>query len=263
MIFYTPLALLLLGIGCLCLLAAIPQMVKGIEKTLEKAEMTIPPRRILITGIAIQNTFMLIVAIAVGTLLAPKTGLDAPVLRAVLTGGPLWSSLKPQLLPGLIAGLVGALVFLPAYYLYFLRHLDFQTWWALDNRRLNLQLSGRLLYNGVIEEIIARWGLMSLFVWLGSLLPGGASSPIIWLAILMSGVGLALLYLSDYYAAGCLKSGMFFAVIGFKYLWQAVVFGGLFWRYGLEAAIIAHMIFQLSWYPYDMRLNIAKKIAEQ
>ena len=85
MIFYTPLALLLLGIGCLCLLAAIPQMVKGIEKTLEKAEMTIPPRRILITGIAIQNTFMLIVAIAVGTLLAPKTGLDAPVLRAVLT----------------------------------------------------------------------------------------------------------------------------------------------------------------------------------
>ena len=260
MVFYTPLALLLLGIGCLCLLVAVPQMIQGIEKTLNKAEMPVPPKKILLTGIAIQNIFMLIVAVAIGTLLASTAGLDAPVLRAVLTGDPVWSSLKPQLLSGLIAGLASTMVFMLAYYMYFIRHLDFQTWWALDNRRLNLKLSGRLLYNGVIEEIIARWGLMSLFVWLGSLLTGKTSMTVVWLATLASGAGLALLYLPDYYAAGSLKSWAFFACIGFMYLWTAVVFGWLFWCYGLGAAIFAHIIFQLAWYPYDMRLNIAKKL---
>jgi hypothetical protein len=258
--FYTPLALLLLGIGCLCLLAAIPQMVKGIEKTLTKAEMPIPPRKILISGIAIQNVFMLIIAAAMGTLLAPAAGLGAPLLEAILTGGPLWSSIKPQLLPGLVGGLISALVFIPAYYTYFLRHLDLQTLWAVDNQRLNLNLGGRLLYNGIIEEIIARWGLMTLFLWLGSLLPGDTGMLIIWLAILFSGAGLAALYLPDFYAAGSLKSRCFFTFIGFMYLWNAVIFGWLFWQYGLESAIIAHMIYLLIWYPYDMRLNIAKKM---
>lgn len=260
MVFYTPLALLLLGIGSLCLLTAVPQMVQGIERTLNKAGMPIPPKKILFTGIIIQNMLILIVAVVVGTLLASTAGLDAPVLRAVLTGDPVWSSLKPQLLSGLIAGLASTMVFMLAYYMYFVRHLDFQTWWALDNRRLNLKLSGRLLYNGVIEEIIGRWGLMSLFVWLGSLLIGETTVTVVWLASLASGAGVTLLYLPDYYAVGSLKSWTFFACIGFKYLLTAVVFGWLFWRYGLGAAIFAHITFQLSWYPYDMRLNIAKKL---
>ncbi|HNX29590.1 MAG TPA: hypothetical protein PKN87_09330 [Syntrophomonadaceae bacterium] len=258
--FYTPMALLLLVIGCLCLLAAIPQMVKSIEKTLTKAEMPLPSRKVLFSGIAVQNLFMLMIAAAIGTLLAPAADLQAPVLKAILTGGSVWQGIKPQLLPGVVAGLVSALAFIPAYYTFFLQHLDFQTLWAVENHRLNLNLVGRLLYNGIFEEIIVRWGLMTLFVWLGSLFSGEISALIVWLAIFISGAALALLYLPDYYAAGCLKSRPFFAFIAFLYIWNAAVFGWLFWQYGFEAAIIAHMIFLLIWYLYDMRLNIAKKI---
>lgn len=260
MSFNSPLALMLLSICIACLLVAIPQMVKGVEKTLTQAELPLPPRRILASGIAVQNMFLIIIAIAIGVLLAPATGLQAPVLEAILTGSSMWASLKPQLVPAIIAGFIGAAVFILAYYAYFLQQLDLQTVWAVENQRLNFNIWGRLLYTGFIEEVIARWGLMTIFVWLASLLPGETSPIFIWLAIIISGIAFALLYLPDYYAAGSLKSRPFFVLIAFMYLWNAIIFGWLFWQYGLEAAIIAHMLFLLIWYPFDMRLNIAKNL---
>lgn len=260
MSFNLPLALILLTIGILCLLVAIPQMVKGVEKTLTRAELPLPSRKILASGIAGQNLFLLMAAVTAGVLLTPAAELQAPVLQAILTGGSIWSSLKPQLLPAVIAGFSSVILFILAYYLFFLPQLDFQTVWAVENQRLYLNLWGRLFYNGIMEEIIARWGLMTVFVWLGSLLPGATSPIIVWLAIITGGIVFALLYLPDYYAAGSKKSRPFLAFVIFMYLWNAVVFGWLFWQYGWEAAIIAHMVFLLIWYPYDMRLNIAKKL---
>ncbi|NLB53754.1 MAG: CPBP family intramembrane metalloprotease [Syntrophomonadaceae bacterium] len=263
MSFNSPLALVLFAICAFCLCVAIPQMVKSIEKTLTRAEIPLPPRKILISGIAVQNLFLVIVAVAAGVLLAPAAGLRAPVLEALLSAGSLWESLKPQLLPGIITGFIGIVVFILAYYSFFLPRLDFQTVWAIENQRLNLNLWGRLLYGGIVEEIIARWGIVSILIWLVTLLPGESGPLMIWLAIIISGIAFGLLYLPDYYAAGSIKSAIFFTFIAFMYLWNAIIFGWLFWQYGLEAAIIAHMLYLLIWYPYDMRLNIAKKLESE
>jgi hypothetical protein len=36
-------------------------------------------------------------------------------------------------------------------------------------------------------------------------------------------------------------------------LWASLIFGWLFWQVGLEAAMMAHMLFHLVWWPFDLR----------
>ena len=100
-------------------------------------------------------------------------------------------------------------------------------------------LLSRLLYGGVTEEIIARWGLMSVLVWLSlRLLPHGDLPFVIGIA------GAALIF-----AAGHLP--LLFALVSTPSIWLVAAvllgnmlvgigFGWLYWRYGLEAAMVAH-----------------------
>jgi hypothetical protein len=42
-------------------------------------------------------------------------------------------------------------------------------------------------------------------------------------------------------------------VIGLN-LWASLIFGWLFWQYGLLSAMLAHMLFHLVWYPFERRI---------
>jgi hypothetical protein len=46
---------------------------------------------------------------------------------------------------------------------------------------------------------------------------------------------------------------MFFTAMISLNLWASLVFGWLFWQYGLLAAMTAHVVFHLVWLPFDMR----------
>ncbi|HKR61216.1 MAG TPA: hypothetical protein VJS64_15955, partial [Pyrinomonadaceae bacterium] len=60
----------------------------------------------------IQPTVLLLVAVLTGVALSQKVGLSAPVAESIATGGRLIPALKPQLGPGFLGGLVGALAIL-------------------------------------------------------------------------------------------------------------------------------------------------------
>ncbi|WP_217648525.1 CPBP family glutamic-type intramembrane protease [Halomonas sp. QHL1] len=111
-------------------------------------------------------------------------------------------------------------------------------------QQFTVPLLARVLYGGITEELLLRWGLMAVLVWMAwRLLQRRKGTPqiaYIWLAIVVS----ALLFGTGHLPAAAAQVGELTAdvavlVVGANTAF-GVLFGYLFWRYGLEAAIIAH-----------------------
>ena len=106
-----------------------------------------------------------------------------------------------------------------------------------------------VLYGGITEEIFMRWSLMTLLVWSGwrflQKSSGQPSSGVVWAAIVVSAVifgaghlpttRILLGHLTGIAIASVIAGG---AVFG-------VVVGYLYWRYGLEAAMVCHAVSHL------------------
>ena len=193
----------------------------------------------------IQPAVLLAVAVLIGNLLAPKVGLSAPFAEALATGQPASPALRPQLVPGVWGGLIGSVSILligAAFRLVLTDEMVERT----DKLQSLLPLPMRLLYGGVTEELLLRWGLMTLFVWAAwrifqrrAVKPTkGSFVGAILVSSLIFGMGhlpIALLLLPEANAV----------VIPFVVIANSVfgvVAGYLFWKYGLESAVIAHML---------------------
>ncbi|MDB4285579.1 CPBP family intramembrane metalloprotease [bacterium] len=186
-----------------------------------------------------QSAVLVALAVLAGMALAPMVGLHAPVFGAAIMQRPLGPALRPQLVPGLIAGLLGG-GFLYSAWRYAPSVL------AEVPERLSLPLFARVLYGGITEELLLRWGLMTVLVWLAWLflqrrrgVPGPGA---IWLAITVS----ALLFGAGHLPAavalvGALNASAVVWVVGVNTAF-GLLFGYLFWRRGLEAAMIAHAL---------------------
>jgi hypothetical protein len=239
------------------LLIAIPNLMRRLEKTAVDRlppDKSLPPRAVIVAATLIQSTLLVAAASAAGTALAPRVGLAAPFFEALVSGQPLWAAVAAQLLPALILGIGGALVIVAAYYLFFRPRLDRKTVHSMEALRLDLGLWARLLYGGIVEEVLFRWGVMTLLAWVGAMLLGGATPAVMWAVILLSGVLFGIGHLPSYRLAGCQVTPLFLGLMIVLNLWATLICGWLFWRYGLLAAMIAHMLYHLVWMPFDLRV---------
>lgn len=186
----------------------------------------------------------LIVALAVwcGVALAPALGLRAPVCEAFALRRPIMTALKPQLVPGLVGGVLGGPLLFGSL------RLSPAPIAALQDQ-FNPPLYARMLYGGITEEVLLRWGVMTGFTWLAwRLFQGkhGAVKPgLFWGAIAAS----ALLFGAGHlpiasFLLGPLNGTVVLFVVGLNATF-GVLFGWLFWRRGLEAAMIAHALTHL------------------
>lgn len=242
------------------ILVVVPGAIRSMEKNLASApiEAQKKPSRVLLTFAGVlQSTIIVSITAALGTAFAHRVGLEAPFFQAIVSREGVLEAFMGQLIPGLIGGVWGTAVFLGAYYFIFRPRLDTKTVDCMEGLRLEMGIWGRVLYGGIAEEVIARWGCMSFLVWLGSLTVGKTSGIIVWLAIIVSGVVFALGHVPSYVNAGCKSSKLFTLLMLTLNLWVSLVFGWLFWHYGLFSAIVAHMLVHILWFPFD--LHYAKK----
>ncbi len=80
---------------------------------------------------------------------------------------------------------LGAVPFILAYYRLFRPRLDRPTVTCMEALRQGLGLKGRVLFGGICEEVLTRWGLMSGLAWFGAKLAGQANDPVLWGAIVV------------------------------------------------------------------------------
>lgn len=193
----------------------------------------------------IQPTVLLSIAVLIGVTLASKVGLSSPMAEAAAGNGQLASALKPQIIPGLIGGFIGGLgvilswivwkPFLPTEFV--ARSVEFNKL---------LPVPTRLLYGGFTEELLLRWGLMTLLVWTAwRLFQKGKGKPqTVYLigAIIASSVifGLGHLPIVFLLVPGASIAPVTFVIVSNSFF--GLIAGYLYWKNGLESAIIAHML---------------------
>lgn len=176
---------------------------------------------------------LLIVSVIVGSLLYRKVELFI-LRRADFNPNAIVGNV---LLSGIVPGVVAGLLIIGVVLLF--RQL-IPTELAMLGKDTDLTPVARFMYGGVTEEILVRFGLMTLFVWLLSKISRSLSGAVYWIAI----IGAALLFGAGHLPAMRLMvaqpSAMLVSYIMLANTLAGIVFGWVYWRYGLVFAMIAH-----------------------
>jgi membrane protease YdiL (CAAX protease family) len=185
------------------------------------------------------------VAVFVGVSLAPRVGLSAPAFEALARHDNFIAAIKPQIIPALIGGVLGGVAIVLSWVLGkpFLPP-EFVT--RAEELNRFLPFPTRLLYGGVTEELLVRWGVLTFLMWAAwRLFQKGQGAPqtiYVVSAIVISSVVFGLGHLPLAAALGSRITAPLGLYIVAGNSVFGLIAGYLYWRKGLEAAIMAHMM---------------------
>ncbi|WP_370680142.1 type II CAAX prenyl endopeptidase Rce1 family protein [Comamonas sp. GB3 AK4-5] len=187
----------------------------------------------------LQSSLLLAAAVFFGAWVAPRVGLGAPLLTAWLTGQRLRPLLASLWLPGAGGGVLGAA------WMVSLAQLVPDVLVPSDPLQ-TLPLWTQLLYGGISQELLLRWGMMSMLLFaLWRLLQPQGGAPRPWLVAVAVLLSALLFALSSLPPAVALLGTLTPQILCFVLLGNTVfglLVGYIYWRYGLEAAIVTHML---------------------
>ena len=214
------------------------ELFRGLIKSQPPSPLPLP--LIIVLGVA-QNLALLSLAIGVGLLLARKLGLGAPLLESLLYHRKRSATVRGSLMPGVLIGLAaGVIVLVPILIAApYLPGLPFVS-------AARVAVWKRLLtgfYGGIDEEVLSRLFLLSLIAWLGTKLfqkhKAGLSARIFWPA----NVIVAMLFGLGHLPSASLVMHITPTVVVLALFLNglpSICFGYLYWKRGLESAMMAH-----------------------
>ncbi len=236
--------LVLSAIGLIGVLSLLWQLLPQLDQTLAALpEAPDLPVSLLVILSLLQSAILVLVAVAIGCLTAPRVGLVSLIYEKSAYGTEVLTRLKQHLGRAAILGLAFAVVAV----LFDLMVMPFagSEISNIDAGESGLlgQLGLGLLYGGITEELLLRWGVMSLLVWLGwKLFQRSAGKPgpvLIWSCNIIAAILFGLGHLPALAAVVPLTTVLVLRTVFLNAL-GGVVFGWLFWRHSLEVAMVAH-----------------------
>jgi membrane protease YdiL (CAAX protease family) len=229
-------------------IAVIPYSLALQGDALQELELPIPFPALLAIQI-IQSALIFGVLTALGLFLAHRIGLGIPILEARLRGESVADKIRAILPVSIAVGVIAALLIIALEFIIFqpalMRELgDSAEALNLDAAR-PAAWKGFLasFYGGIVEENLLRLFLMSLLAWLGSFLsrtPEGKPTNIVfWIANILAAIIFGLAHLPATATIIPLTPLVITRAIVLNGL-AGVAFGYLYWKRGLESAMVAH-----------------------
>jgi membrane protease YdiL (CAAX protease family) len=211
-------------------------------------------------ALALLNPIILLaIALAIGTLLAHRVGLRSLVAEKVRSGHAIWPELRPHIPMAFLAGVIFLIVVIGLDALvdpFAGTELAAET--AIEINPIAQLLVG-VFYGGVVEELLLRWGVMSLLVWIGwRLLQRGQGKPrpaLVWTAIVLAALLFGIGHLPALAALVTLTPVVVIRTVLLNAL-GGLVFGWLFWRHSLEVAMVAHASFHVGLFILNLVLSL-------
>lgn len=226
--------LVLLAASLLGAAAVLPYAFSLNRDQVEQSPLSRPQ---LVAANLLQSLVLAAVAAGLGLYLGAQIGLGAPVLEAALAGEPLWLLVQPWLPLAVVLGAgVGAVIVLLDWYVFRPRVPA-----ALQARPDDMPLWMRLLaglYGGINEEILTRLFAFTLIAWLLSRL-FGTPDWVYWAANLGAALLFGLMHLPAAAGIVALDRVVVVRTLLLNGL-GGLVFGWLYWQFGLLAAMLAH-----------------------
>jgi len=234
----------LFAAGLVGVAAGMPAILPVLQQLVASAPpgVALPPLPVLVAVQVGQLVVLIGGAVAVGVACAPRVQLRSHIAEAGVSGTQLWPAIKPEMPFAAASGAATGLAIIGLDRL-------FQPWMPAalqmaqgQPRGVGITVAG-IFYGGITEELLLRWGLMSLLAWVGwRVVQRGQGLPrawLLWTAIAVS----ALLFGVGHLAAAAALTPLTPAVIIRTVLLNAgagIIFGWLYWRHSLEAAMVAH-----------------------
>lgn len=232
----------LMALGVLGIISVLPSLPNLIAFTGE----TVPvPIWLLQLVSLLQSSLLLAALVGLGCYCAPKVGLLTPLVDVLverrLGAGSLPENFAQHLAIALVAGIVGGLGIIVCYKIF---APSLPNEFLANAEAFKLPVLTRLLYGGITEELMMRWGVMSGLVFAFSKLAKAQGRVPVW-AYIAAIIFSALLFAAGHLPiANLLAGGLTAPLVAYILLGNslfALVAGVLYWRWGLEAAILAHM----------------------
>jgi membrane protease YdiL (CAAX protease family) len=226
---------ILLAVCFICILLVMPYTLALAPSLLESV-----PLGLFVAAQTLQSTILFAVVLFLGLLLAKQVGFGAPVLEGWLKGEKLSVILKPIWRLSIVAGVLGGIAVI-------ILSLPFANLTAeLLDAEVNVAAWKGFLasfYGGIAEEVLSRLFLVTLFTWIGFKIAKtkeGRPTPLgIWLAIILSAILFGLGHLGITGELTAITAEVIVRAILLNGV-VAVAYGWLFWKKGLESAMIAH-----------------------
>jgi hypothetical protein len=234
--------LLWLG-GLLGVVSALPYLFDLLGRsTIGQAAVPEVPLSVLVLLALLQNGVLLAIVILIGMILSKRINLRMPLVQACTTGEPL-PDLKGVLSPSLFVGIGVGVVLVAVEVFVFLPHLP-EALHPFFQIPLWKRLPAGILYGGITEELLMRLFLLSLVAWLLSRrwrTPKGLpTSGVFWAAIFVAAILFGLGHLPATSAIVPLTQGLIVRALLMNAV-AGIAFGYLYWKHGLEAAMVGHM----------------------
>ncbi|MFC5134499.1 MULTISPECIES: type II CAAX prenyl endopeptidase Rce1 family protein [Haloferacaceae] len=236
----------LVGVGALAI-----HSVPALRAIPELAALSYP---MLVLVAAANSTVLLAVFVALGAATAPQTGLHSHVFAWASGGAPDWGAFRRSLPLAIGLGTV-------SYALVAVIDVAFAPFTGLESgesvagtaalEELIASVPMRLLYGGITEEILLRWGVMAPIAfglwWLRNRIGERTEAPstaVLWVAIAGSAVAFGAGHLPALASAFALTTALVVRTVLLNAI-VGVALGWLFWRRSLETAMVAHAAFHV------------------
>lgn len=230
--------LFILGfLGVLSILPLVPQL---LELQTEKPPM---PLWVIQTVSVIQSSVLLFIMVWLGAVFSKKVALTSPVIQAAVESKNICKEIKPQIVPAFLGGIAGG-IFLVIFFNAVSTYLPPE--FIIAGEKLAPPWYTKILYGGITEEILIRWGLMSFFVWVFYRITQKKNTEVktynYILGIIISSLVFGTGHLPVAFALSPEVTTYFIAYIIVGNAAFGFIAGYLFWKRGLECAIGAHML---------------------
>lgn len=196
---------------------------------------------------------LLSVACLLGAYAAPRVGLQSYVIDWMGTGDGTWRHLRDEVPLAVGIGILGSvlIVVLDAVMMPFVAQ-DLPQSVLGATRPTVLEILAyapvRFLYGGITEELMLRFGLMSVLVYAGWRITGrrtdGPQPSVVWAAIVIAAVLFGVGHLPALAQAATLTPALVARTVLLNAV-AGVLLGWLYWSRSLEAAMVAHISFHV------------------
>lgn len=234
----------------LSIFAVLPYALELLSDGLQGTDLPIPLSAVVAIQV-LQGAVLFAILIFGGMFFASRVGLGTPILEAATRGELITGKVRAILPLSIILGVMGTLIILGLEFFFFQPAISNELGDAAN--ALNLQTSqpaawrGLLasFYGGIAEEILLRLFVMSFLVRLGRFISktaeGKPTSAVIWIASILAAVLFGLGHLPA--VSLMVQVPLTLLVIARTLVLNGllgVVFGWLYSKRGLEAAMVSH-----------------------
>ncbi len=186
----------------------------------------------------INPAVLLLVSVIIGTILFDKVKLSVPTITFLLKSENGHISFFDQLKYGILLGLITGIL-TTAVGLIFKSSLP-QEFIELGNK-IKITTIARFAYGGFTEELLMRFGFMTLIVWLVFKITKQLNKVTYWVGIILATFLFAAGHLPVVFSTVSNPSIALLTYILVGNSLAGIFFGWLYWKKGLEAAFIGHI----------------------